>query len=269
MDNLKEIIEAILFVSGDAVDISDLAEKLELSQEEVFSVVNQLKAEKEQNKSGIQIIFFNDKVQLSSNPKYAEKVAQVLNPIREKNLTRVVLETCSIIAYKQPITRLEIENVRGANSDYAISALLDNELIEVVGRKDVVGKPLLFGTTEKFLKKFSLQSLDELPDYDELINRISVIYQEKEGTNAMFNLEEIDEKSDENGNEIESVDEKVGTDAIDLDASIDEMSDDELLSVLRDNKVYDDYDIIGKQDLTDKLMDSDDFDYLGIAEKNE
>ena len=102
-------------------------------------------------------------------------MAEVLNPIKEKALTKAVLETAAIIAYKQPITRLEIEQVRGVNSDYAINNLLENKLIDVVGRKDAIGKPLLFGTTDEFLKRFSMNSLSDLPDYDELMERIEVI----------------------------------------------------------------------------------------------
>ena len=126
-----------------------------------------------QSNSGIQLIEYNKKIQLCTNKEYAEYVAQVLNPIREKKLSKLVMEVCGIVAYKQPITRLEIEKVRGnLNCDYAINFLLENDLIEVVGRKDAIGKPMLYGTTDKFLKKFGLESIDDLPDYDQLVSRI-------------------------------------------------------------------------------------------------
>ena len=119
---------------------------------------------------------YKNKVQLASNPAYADYIGEVLNPIREKTLTRAALETLAIIAYKQPITKLEIEEIRGVNNcDYAIQILVDQGVIEVVGRKDAVGKPLLFGTTDGFLKRFNLQDLAQLPDYDELLERIKVI----------------------------------------------------------------------------------------------
>ena len=175
MDKLDKIIESILFVAGDGVEYFDISDKLGVSVEEVEEAIEKLKAEHEKNNSGIQIITYNKKAQLCSNADYAEQVAEVLNPIKEKSLTKAVLEAAAIIAYKQPITRLEIEQVRGVNSDYAINTLIENKLIEVVGRKDAIGKPLLFGTTDEFLKRFCLNSLEDLPDYDELIERIQVI----------------------------------------------------------------------------------------------
>ena len=103
----------------------------------------------------------------------------MLNPIREKALTKAALETVAIIAYKQPITKLEIEEIRKINSaDYAIQVLLDNKMIEIVGRKDAVGKPYMFGTTDEFLKRFGLKDINELPDYEELLERIDVIRNE-------------------------------------------------------------------------------------------
>ena len=175
MDKLDKIIESILFVAGDGVEYFDISDKLGVSVEEVEEAIEKLKSEHEKNESGIQIITYNKKAQLCSNSEYADQVAEVLNPIKEKALTKAVLETAAIIAYKQPITRLEIEQVRGVNSDYAINNLIENKLIEVVGRKDAIGKPLLFGTTDEFLKRFTLNSLEDLPDYDELIERIQVI----------------------------------------------------------------------------------------------
>ena len=126
--------------------------------------------------SGIVLLEFNDKLQLSSNANYAETVSLVLNPIRERNLSKATLETIAIIAYKQPITRLEIEEIRGVSCDYAISILLEHNLIEVVGRKDAVGRPILFGTTDEFLKRFNLKSIDELPDYKTLLDQIEIMH---------------------------------------------------------------------------------------------
>ena len=97
----------------------------------------------------------------------ASYISDVLSPIREKSLTRAALETLAIIAYKQPVTKLDIEDIRRVNSDYATQALLDQNMIEIVGRKDAVGRPLLFGTTEEFLKRFNIQSIEDLPDYND------------------------------------------------------------------------------------------------------
>lgn len=193
MENLNNVIESILFVAGDSVAFIDIADKLQVEIEDVKNAVQQLKQEKEEQGSGIQVLIFNEKAQLCSNPNYSTQVSEVLNPIKEKALTKAVLEVAAIIAYKQPITRLEIENVRGVNSDYAINALVEGNLIEIVGRKDAVGKPLLFGTTDTFLKKFSLSSLDELPDYDELVNRIAVLHNPDNQGNSLFNFRDTED----------------------------------------------------------------------------
>ena len=199
MDNLDKIIESILFVAGDGVEFFDISDKLGVSVEDVEKAVEKLKTDLEKSESGIQVINLNKKAQLCSNSNYADAVAEVLNPIKEKALTKAVLETVAIIAYKQPITRLEIEQVRGVNSDYAINNLIENRLIEVVGRKDAIGKPLLFGTTDEFLKRFSLNSLEDLPDYNELMERIQVI---KTPQNAgLFDYSHMPEDNDKLENE--------------------------------------------------------------------
>ena len=173
--NLNDIIFSVLFVAGEGIEKSFIAEKLELSEKEVENAIKDLQ-EKYEGACGVHIITYKNKVQLASNPAYADYIGEVLNPIREKTLTRAALETLAIIAYKQPITKLEIEEIRGVNNcDYAIQILVDQGVIEVVGRKDAVGKPLLFGTTDGFLKRFNLQDLAQLPDYDELLERIKVI----------------------------------------------------------------------------------------------
>ena len=182
---LKDIIEATLFVSGEGIDINAFAEKLEVTQNEVNKAVKELK-KKLSGDSGIHLIEYKNKIQLSSNPNYADQIASVLNPIREKALTKACMETLSIIAYKQPITRLEIEEVRGVNCDYTVQVLLEHNLIEVVGRKDVIGKPLLFGTTEEFLKRFDLKDLTDLPNQEEILERIKLIRNPEENSDSLY-----------------------------------------------------------------------------------
>lgn len=195
MENLSKIIEGILFVAGEPIALMDIAEKLEIEKNEVESAVKELQEYKQNNNDGVQVLIFNDKAQLCSNKTYAEEISTVLNPIRERMLTKVVLEVCGIIAYKQPITRTEIESIRGgASSDYAINMLLENNLIEVVGRKDAVGKPLLFGTTDNFLKKFNISSLQDLPDYNQLLERIKVLHDDND--NSLFDFREIPPEED-------------------------------------------------------------------------
>ena len=186
---LMQVIEGILFVSGQGVEIGDIAEKLEVDKKKVEKAIEELK-EKHVN-DGINIITYKTSVQMCSNPKYADDIATVLNPIREKQLTKAALETAAIIAYKQPITKTEIEEIRGVNSDYAVQVLTSFKLIDVVGRKDAVGKPLLYGTTNEFLKRFELQDINDLPDYNELLERIKVLHSTENKGDGLYGSTEI------------------------------------------------------------------------------
>ena len=202
MDNLESVIESIAFVSGEPILVSDLCLKFDLKQKQVDKAVENLKKKYDEN-SGIQILYFNNKIQFSSNPKNVDFVTAILNPIRQRNLTKATLETIAIVAYKQPVTRLEIEEIRGVNSDYAINVLLEHKLIEIVGRKDTVGKPSLFGTTDEFLKRFDISSVNELPKYEDLMAQIEKIRETY--SDSLFNRfepvappeEELDKKLQE------------------------------------------------------------------------
>ena len=174
LENLKNIIESIIFVSGTQVAISDIIDKLEITEKELNNAVEEL-SKKYGEDSGIQLLKFNKKLQFCTNPKYSEQVSSVLNPIKERELSKSMLEAAAIIAYKQPVTRIDLEEIRGVNSEYVIQKLLELQIIEPVGRKDAVGRPVLFGTTDTFLKRFQISSLDELPDYNELIEKINLL----------------------------------------------------------------------------------------------
>ncbi len=184
LEKLTNIIESILFVSGTQVAINDIAEKLEVTDKDIQKAVEVLKV-KYSGESGVHLLTFNKKLQFCSNPKYADEVSSVLNPIKERELSRSMLEVAAIIAYKQPVTRIDLEEIRG-NSEYAVQKLLELGVIEPVGRKDAVGKPVLFGTTDKFLKRFQISSLDELPDYDELLNKIQLIRGNKDEDDYLY-----------------------------------------------------------------------------------
>lgn len=174
MKNLACILEALLFVSGDAVEIQDIKEKLNVSEEELNEAFETLKKRFSEDK-GIHILKYGTKLQFCSNPEYVDSVSAVINPVREKELTKAMLETLAIIAYKQPVTRGEIEELRRVDSSYAVQMLSRLNMITVVGRKDAIGKPLLFGTTDDFLRHFSLTGLNDLPEYEELLNRIATM----------------------------------------------------------------------------------------------
>ena len=190
-EKLVNKLEAILFASGKEIEIDFLLEKLQISRAKFDKALSDLQ-KKYSEDCGINVLKFKNKLQFATNPKYIDAVAEVLNPIREKELTKAMLETLSIVAYKQPITRLEIEEIRGVDCTYAVQNLSKMNLIEVVGKKDAVGKPLLFGTTDEFLKRFSLNDLDDLPDYESLADRIETIPIKEEDT-SLFDM-----KSNEN-----------------------------------------------------------------------
>ena len=185
MENLENILESLLFVAGDVIAISDITAKLEVTKAEVEKAAKNLQ-KKYNNECGIHLLMFNGKLQFSSNPQYVDQVSTVLNPIRQRNLTKATMETASIIAYKQPITRMEIEEIRGVGCDYAINILLEHNLIEIVGRKETVGHPALFGTTDEFLKRFDISSIDELPDYNQMLLDIQKI-NEKKADDSLYN----------------------------------------------------------------------------------
>lgn len=199
MNSLTNTIEAIIFASGDAVATRFIVEKLGCTIKEVNAAVSELK-EKYGENSGIQLLTFNGKLQFASNPKYKEKVAEVLVPVKEKEFTKTVLECAAIIAYKQPVTKPEVEEIRQVSCDYAFQKLLEIKMIEPCGRKDAVGKPILYATTDEFLKRFKLNSIDELPDYDELMAQIAelnnkLLAESEEDGNYLYKKDEYVEEA--------------------------------------------------------------------------
>ncbi len=227
LETLASIIESILFVSGKEVAINDISEKLNITDKEVLNAAKKLQ-DKYNEESGINLLIFNKKLQLCSNKKNSESVEAVLNPIKERDLTRAMLEVAAIIAYKQPVTRLDLEEIRGSSGEYALQNLLELGVIEVVGRKDAVGKPVLFGTTDKFLKRFQISSLDELPDYDELMEKIKLIHGEDK--TYLFAKDEYDESKDTTLQENETVATTLDNDAdlVENTSDEDKSLDDEL-----------------------------------------
>lgn len=194
MDNLTNIIEAIVFASGEAVPVKYIIEKLGCTLKEVNACVSELK-EKHSGDSGIHLLTFNGKLQFATNPAYKNPVSDVLTPIKEKEFTKTILECAALIAYKQPITKPELEEIRQVSCDYAIHTLLELEMIVPCGRKDAVGKPILYATTDNFLKRFKLNSIDELPDYDELMKQIaelnsSLLAEDEEDANYLYKRDE-------------------------------------------------------------------------------
>ncbi len=205
MDNIKNVVEALIFSSGTPLSKKDIVEKIpELTPARLTSVVKELQ-KKYSGESGILLLEFNGKLQFSSNTAYGDVIAEILTPLRERQLSKTLLEVLSTIAYRQPITRLELEEMRGKSDgtttscEYAITGLLKAGLIEVVGRKETVGRPFLYGTTDEFLKKFGLTSLDDLPDAAEVLEKLKEIYAPSRET--LFGQRDL---YDEDGNLIEA-----------------------------------------------------------------
>lgn len=161
--NIEAAIEAILFTMGEAVEISRIAEALELSVDETRKILENMKKQYQEQERGIQLIELDQSYQLCTKKEYCEYLIRLAMHPKKPALTDVMLETLSIIAYKQPVTKAEIEKIRGVKCDHAVNKLVEYNLVKELGRLDAPGKPILFGTTEEFLRSFGVQDLDDLP----------------------------------------------------------------------------------------------------------
>lgn len=159
----KSIIESILFTMGDSVELSRIASVIELDKDETEELILELKKEYEERECGLSIMELDGNYQMCTKAEMYEYLVKIAKAPKKHVLTDTVLETLSIIAYKQPITRIEIERIRGVSCDHAVNKLLEYDLIKELGRKDAPGRPILFGTTEQFLRAFGVRSLEELP----------------------------------------------------------------------------------------------------------
>ena len=160
-------IEAILFVAGEPVRIEELAKALNVTVRAVENEVTKLRDEYDFHQRGFTLKRFGHQVQLATRALYATDVVHLLQPVQKQSLTQAAMETLAVVAYKQPVTRAEVEQVRGVKCDYSIQSLVNKELIMEVGRKDTLGRPILYGTTENFLAHFGLTTLEDLPPMPE------------------------------------------------------------------------------------------------------
>lgn len=156
-------IEAVLFAEGDSVGRNELASALGIGREETDQAILALMAKYDREDSGIRLIELGDAVQLSTKPQYYDILIRLEAAPKKMKLSDAVLETLSIIAYRQPVTKAEIEAIRGVNSDFAVDRLLGYDLVRELGRKEAPGRPILFGTTEQFLRSFGVKSIQDLP----------------------------------------------------------------------------------------------------------
>lgn len=157
-------LEAILFTMGESVEIRQLAEIIEETPKKTRAVLEEMKNRWEIEGRGVALINLEDSWQMCTRPEYYEYLIKIAKAPRKYTLSETLLETLSIIAYKQPVTRLDVERIRGVNCDHAINRLIEFDLVAELGRLDAPGRPLLFGTTEQFLRTFGVSSLEELPE---------------------------------------------------------------------------------------------------------
>jgi len=163
MTELSKIIEAILFVSGEPIQVGALAHALEVTEIEISAALEALESDYDYQRRGICLKRFGSHVQLSTRADYAPYIEKLLQPVQKQSLSNAALETLAIVAYKQPVTKLDIESVRGVKCDYSVHSLVNKGLIEEVGRKETLGRPILYGTTDSFLSHFGLRTLEDLP----------------------------------------------------------------------------------------------------------
>ena len=166
MNELCAVIEAILFVSGDPVRVDELAHSMNLTTTEMDAALEALAEHLALESHGLRLNRTGGEVFLSIRPEYAPQVEAFLQPLEKRPLSQAVLETLSIVAYRQPVTKADIEQVRGVKCDYSVQALLSKGLIEEAGRRESLGRPILYRTTDAFLRHFGISSLDELPKVD-------------------------------------------------------------------------------------------------------
>lgn len=161
--NYEAIIEAILFTMGESVELEKIADAIELDKKETKAIIESMMEHYADDSIGLQIIELDGAYQMCTKSEMYEYLIRIAKQPKRHALTEVLLETLSIIAYKQPITKVEIEKIRGVSCDHAVSKLMEYNLVCELGRLDAPGRPLLFGTTEEFLRSFGVQSIDELP----------------------------------------------------------------------------------------------------------
>lgn len=197
LENVKSIIESILFAAGRVVKVSEMARILEMTPEEIDTIMQTFKADYTEESRGIEIIKVNDGYQLTTKKVNYDYIVQLLDNRAKPSLSSAALETLSIIAYNPRISRAEIEAIRGVNSDGTLYRLQEYNLIEEDGKLDLPGKPIAFKTTESFLKMFGLSSLDELPELPryKLDENEQIVLEEMDDLKSPINNEE----SEENG----------------------------------------------------------------------
>jgi segregation and condensation protein B len=171
-DYYYSIIESLLFVSGEPMKLVDIASIIECNTDFTLDLLKHMMAAYEESFRGIKLITINEEYQLVTKPQNSDFIQKILKTNVRQSLSRASLETLAIIAYKQPITRVDIDEIRGVKSDSAIAKLVDRGLIKESGRLEVAGRPMLFTTTDEFLRQFNLETIRALPSLEQFLYEI-------------------------------------------------------------------------------------------------
>lgn len=180
MDNkeMKAIIESLLFTWGDPLDLEDIAKILEIDKSNVYKVIKEMIDDFDHNKRGLRIIKMDNSYQIGTRPEHYNWLKKLKEQKPPKSLSNATLETLSIIAYKQPVVKSDIDYIRGVKCDRALKTLIERNLVKELGRLEKTGRPIIYGTTKEFLRLFSLESLNELPELERIERELNEIKKE-------------------------------------------------------------------------------------------
>lgn len=176
---IQVIIESLLFAAGDAVELDKLADIVDVDKKTLRQMIHRMMNDYDYERRGLHIIQLEDAYQMCTRGEYHDYVAMLAEPRRKQSLSNAAIEVLSIVAYKQPVTRSAIEHIRGVSCDYIVNRLIERNFIEEVGRLEAPGRPILFGTTQEFLRCFGIGSLSELPEFESLGKEIEEENQEQ------------------------------------------------------------------------------------------
>ena len=165
---IKSAFESLMFVWGEPLDVKTAAELFNISNKEAYDYFAELKEEYDREGRGIRIREINKNIQLVTSSENVEYIERLCTPVREKRLSQQALEVLAIVAYRQPVTKGEIEAIRGIRCDRVLEGLMKRDLVQEAGRSSAIGRPILYGTTDAFLKHFGFQNLKELPDIEDI-----------------------------------------------------------------------------------------------------
>lgn len=188
---IQAILESVLFAAGDAVELERLADIVDVDKRSLREILKKMMDEYNYERRGIHLIQLEDSYQMCTRGEYHDYVAMLAEPRRKQNLSNAAIEVLAIVAYKQPVTRSTIENIRGVNCDYVVNRLVERNLIEEVGRLDAPGRPILFGTTQEFLRCFGVAALEELPEFESFGKSEEGEQMEMELEHQQISIEEV------------------------------------------------------------------------------